>query len=145
MARETKPKSTDELLQLLSKADTLERFLDDNETDLSSINTTDYLKAMLVQHKISRQSALKAANLDYSLGYQILNGYRNPSRNALLRLALGIGLTLEETQRLLKIAQRGELYPKNRRDSAVIFCLQHQFGVIDAEILLERIDEELLD
>ncbi|MEA4949559.1 hypothetical protein SDC9_65917 [bioreactor metagenome] len=145
MARETKPKSTDELLQLLSGADTLESFLEDNETDLSSFNTTDYLKSMLVQHGISRQNALKAANLDYSLGYQILSGYRNPSRNALLRLALGIGLTFEETQHLLKIAQRGELYPKNRRDSAVIFCLQHQFGVIDAEIMLERVDEELLD
>ncbi len=145
MGRETKSKSTDELLQLLSKADTLERFLDDNETDLSSLNTTDYLKAMLVQHSISRQHALKAANLDYSLGYQILNGYRKPSRNALLRIALGINLTLGETQRLLRIAQRGELYPKNRRDSAIIFCLQHQFCVIDAEILLERVGEELLD
>ncbi|HOO52090.1 MAG TPA: hypothetical protein PLK94_12450, partial [Alphaproteobacteria bacterium] len=106
MARETKTKSTKELLQLLSKADTLEEFLDDHENDLQSLKTTDYLKAMLVCHNISRQNALKSANLDYSLGYQILSGYRKPRRNALLRLAFGIGLTLEETQRLLKIAQR---------------------------------------
>jgi hypothetical protein len=145
MARETKPKSTEELFQLLSKADALEGFLNDLERDLPSPNTTDYIKTILTHYNISRQNALKAANLDYSLGYQILNGYRKPSRNALLRLALGIGLTLEDTQRLLKIAQRGELYPKNRRDSAIIFCLQHQFGVIDTEIMLERVGEELLD
>jgi len=145
MARETKTKSTKELLQLLSKADTLEEFLDDHENDLQSLKTTDYLKAMLVCHNISRQNALKSANLDYSLGYQILSGYRKPRRNALLRLAFGIGLTLEETQRLLKIAQRGELYPKSRRDSAIIFCLQHHFSVIDTEIMLERIGEQLLD
>ena len=145
MFRDTKSKSTEELLQLLSKASTLEGFLDNHGDDILSLSTTDYLKAMLDCHNISRQNALKAANLDYSLGYQILNGYRNPRRNALLRLALGIGMTLDEAQRLLKIAQRGELYPKNRRDSAIIFCLQHRFSVIDTEIMLERIDEELLD
>ena len=63
---------------------------------------------------------------------------------ALIRLALGIGLTINETQRLLKVAQRGELYPRNRRDAALIYCIQHQTNVLDAEILLEQIGEKLL-
>ena len=145
MVRETKTKSTVELLQLLSKASTLEGFLDNHENDLVSFSTTDYLKEMLDCHGISRQNALKSANLDCSLGYQILNGYRKPCRNALIRLALSIGMTFEETQRLLKIAQRGDLYPKSRRDSVIIFCLQHHYNVIETEIMLERVDEELLD
>lgn len=145
MVRETKPKSTGDMLQLLSAANTLEDFLIEHTEDLPSTSTTGYLKAMLDCHGLSRQSALKAANLDCSLGYQILNGYRKPCRNALIRLALGIGMTFEETQRLLKIAQRGDLYPKNRRDSAIIFCLQHHYSVIDTEIMLERVGEELLD
>jgi len=137
--------STEELFQLLENTHQLADFLATHEEDLSSLSTISYLQQMLAQHNISKQTALEAANLNYSLGYQILNGYRNPSRNALLRLAIGIGLTLNEAQRLLKIAQRGELYPKNRRDAALIYCIQHRFNVIDAEILLEQVGEQLLD
>ncbi len=144
MAVKKKSASTEELFQLLQNTQQLEEFLTAHEEDLPSISTPAYLQQMLTQHNISKQSALEAANLNYSLGYQILNGYRNPSRNALIRLALGIGLTINETQRLLKVAQRGELYPRNRRDAALIYCIQHQTSVIDAEILLEQIGEKLL-
>ena len=112
---------------------------------IPNTSVTDYLKLLLERHQMSRQSALQAANLDYSLGYQILNGYRNPRRNALIRLAIGMHLTLDETQHLLKIAQRGELYPKNRRDAAILYCISHRLNLIDTEIILEKIGEELLD
>lgn len=145
MASKKKNASTEELFQLLENTHQLEDFLATHEEDLSCLTTIGYLQQMLTQHNISKQTALETANLNYSLGYQILNGYRNPSRNALLRLAFGIELSLDETQRLLKIAQRGELYPKNRRDAALIYCIQHRFNVIDAEILLEQVGEHLLD
>ena len=145
MANKKKSASTEELFQLLQNTHQLEDFLATHEEDLPSMSTTDYISQMLLKHNISKQTALEAANLNYSLGYQILNGYRNPSRNALIRLALGIELSLDETQRLLKIAQRGELYPKNRRDAALIYCIQHRLNVIDAEILLEQVGEQLLD
>ena len=137
--------STQELLQLLSNANTLEGFLDTNAEHIPNMSVTDYLKLLLERHQMSRQSALQAANLDYSLGYQILNGYRNPRRNALIRLAIGMHLTLDESQHLLKIAQRGELYPKNRRDAAILYCISHRLNLIDTEIILEKIGEELLD
>ena len=145
MAQDKKSKTTDELLRLLSQTSRMEDFLDKYGDNLSELHPADYLRQMLTQHRISKQDALKAANLDYSLGYQIFNGYRKPSRNALLRLALAMGLSLDETQRLLKIAQRGELYPKARRDAAILFCIQNRMDVFDADILLERIGEELLD
>ena len=137
--------STQELLQLLSNANTLEGFLDTNAEHIPNTSVTEYLKLLLERHQMSRQSALQAANLDYSLGYQILNGYRNPRRNALIRLAIGMHLSLDETQHLLKIAQRGELYPKNRRDAAILYCISHHLNLINTEIILEKIGEELLD
>ncbi len=145
MAQNKKAKTTDELLQLLTRSNRMEDFLDQHGEDLSELQVVEYLRQMLTQHHVSKQDVLKAASLDYSLGYQIFNGYRKPSRNALLRLSLAIGLSLDEAQRLLKIAQRGELYPKTRRDAAIIFCIQNRLDVFDAEIMLEKIGEELLD
>lgn len=54
-------------------------------------------------------------------------------------------LTLDETQYLLKLALRGELYPRNRRDAALIYCIQHKLNLIDTELMLDQLGEEMLE
>jgi hypothetical protein len=137
--------TTTALFSLLEKSHSLEAFLDEHESDLPAPNISDYLSYLLERYQLSKQAVIRAANLERSNGYQIFNGYRTPRRNALLRIALGMQLTLEETQYLLKLALRGELYPRNRRDAAIIYCIQHKFSLIDAEIMLEQLDEEILE
>jgi len=57
----------------------------------------------------------------------------------LLQLAFGLGLTVEETQELLKIAQKSPLYPKLLRDAAVMRCLYDQKTIDDAQVLLAQL------
>ena len=130
---------------MLQDTRSLQHFLDDHETDFLNITLTQYLALLLERHQLSRQAVFAASNLDRSLAYQIFNGSRRPSRNALLSIALGMHLTLPETQRLLKIAQRGELYPKNRRDAAILFCIFQRMSLIDTELLLDSIGEPCLN
>ena len=137
--------NTEQLLAMLQDTQSLQHFLDDHETDFLNITLTQYLALLLERHQLSRQEVYAASNLDRSLTYQIFNGSRRPSRNALLSIALGMHLTLPETQRLLKIAQRGELYPKNRRDAAVLFCIFQRMSLIEAELLLDSIGEPCLN
>jgi len=137
--------STTALFSLLEKSHSLETFLSEHESDLPAPTLTDYLAYLLERHAFSKQDVITAANLERSNGYQIFNGYRTPRRNALLRIALGMHLTLAETQYLLKVALRGELYPRNRRDAAVIYCIQHKFSLIDTEIMLDQLGEEILE
>ncbi len=137
--------STTALFTLLEKSHSLEAFLNEHESDLPAPNISDYLTYLLDRYQLSKQAVIRAANLERSNGYQIFNGYRTPRRNALLRIALGMHLTLLETQYLLKLALRGELYPRNRRDAAIIYCIQHKFSLIDAEIMLEQLGEEILE
>ena len=54
-------------------------------------------------------------------------------------------LSLEEAQYLLKLGQRGELYPRNRRDAALIYCIQHKLNLIDTELMLDQLGEEMLE
>jgi hypothetical protein len=53
-------------------------------------------------------------------------------------------LTVDETQRLLKIAQRGELYPRVKRDAAIIFCIQNKLTLYEMDDLLESVGESAL-
>ena len=136
--------STEELLRLLKDSQSLEGFYEQVGENLPPVSTPEYLKQLLKEHTLSKKEIIERANLERSSGYQIFSGLRNPKRNTLLRIALTMKLSLPEVQRLLKISQRGELYPKNRRDAALIYCIHRRLSLIDTEILLEGIGESLL-
>lgn len=87
---------------------------------------------------------MTAADVSKSYGYQILRGERVPGRDILLRTALSLGLSLKETQRLLAVGGCGALYPRVRRDAAVIFALNQKMALLQAEELLSSLPERSL-
>lgn len=87
---------------------------------------------------------MTAADVSKSYGYQILRGERVPGRDILLRTALSLGLSLKETQRLLAVGGCGALYPRVRRDAAVIFALNQKMTLLQAEELLSSLPERSL-
>lgn len=87
---------------------------------------------------------MAAANLSKSYGYQILRGERTPGRDVLLRTALALRLSLRETQRLLAVGGCGALYPRVRRDAAVVFALNQQMTLLETEELLASLPERSL-
>ena len=62
----------------------------------------------------------------------------NPSRNKLLQIAFAMNLDLDSTQKLLKIANVGILYPRIKRDSIIIFALNKKLDFFECEDLLEK-------
>ena len=84
------------------------------------------------------------AVISKSYGYQILRGERIPGRDILLRTAFALSLSLKETQRLLAVGDCGALYPKVRRDAAVIFALNQKMSLLEAEELLSSLPERSL-
>ena len=73
-----------------------------------------------------------------------MRGERVPGRDILLRTALALGLSLKETQRLLAVGGCGALYPRVRRDAAVIFALNQKMSLLQAEELLSSLPERSL-
>ena len=55
--------------------------------------------------------------------YQIFDGKRSAGRDVMLRIAFGMQLSVEDTQRLLTLSGNSSLYPKIRRDAALIYAL----------------------
>ena len=53
-------------------------------------------------------------------------------------------LSVDEAQLLLRIGGFAGLDPRRRRDSALIFALEKEYGIIEANELLDEIGEPLL-
>ena len=102
------------------------------------------LQELLNQAGVSAPEWIAAADISKSYGYQVLRGERIPGRDILLRTALVLRLSLKEAQRLLAVGGCGALYPKIRRDAAVIFALNQKMSLLETEDLLASLPERSL-
>lgn len=135
-------KSTEELLNLLKNLD-IEDFK--KSDSFQDINISVYLNDLLNEHGLQAKDIIIRLNMERSYTYQILNGRRQPTRNFLIRIAFLCQLSVNETQKLLSAARRPILYPRNRFDAAVLYCLQHQLSEEDLNKLLLDIGEDALN
>lgn len=98
-----------------------------------------------VRREISEKSTvIKNSELNEIYGYQIFSGKRIPSRDKLISISFGLELSLEETQTLLKYAGFAPLYPKQKRDSLLIWGKNHQFSIYQINELLYTENEDTL-
>ena len=133
--------STADLLKLIKETPNFTAFSDQVPEVFSVCEPSQYLKQLLAVHGLSKQSVIQAANLERSYGYQIFKGRRNPNRDILLSIAIAMQLSLPEAQHLLMVFERGALYPKNKRDAAIIYSLYRRFSLFETEYLLDQVNE----
>ena len=93
---------------------------------------------------LKRAAVVRAAGINETFGYQVFTGTRKASRDNLLKIALAMGCTLREANRLLKAGGVNELYCKNRRDAIIIFSLSQGASLQQAEEDLYRFGEATL-
>lgn len=134
-------KSTDELMNQIkrSRREEFVGSLKEGSTDASSM-----MKDILSEKKVEVKRAIDMLLLEPSYGYQVFNGRRKPIRVILLRFAIVFRLTLEETQRLLKMGEKQELYPRIRFDAAIIYGIEHRYSIEEVEDLLSEVGEKSL-
>ena len=132
-------KTTEELLNILKSKRSYDDFLKEQIDELYFASISEYLEILLAQKGLKKSDVITKANLDKSYAYQIFNGNKtNPSRDKLIMLAIGMELNLDETRTLLKISNVSDLYIRNPRDSAIIFCLENKLDLIRTN---EKLDE----
>ena len=134
---EGKQISTDELLKLLFKERSLERFLQVNESAYLNMEFSDYLSSWCRDHQEVPEQLIRRANLEKSFGHQLFSGRRRPSRDTVIQIAFAMGADVAETQKMLKIARKSLLYPRIKRDTVIIYCLHNHRSLVETEIILE--------
>lgn len=138
---------TIELMSILNNIDD-ESFLDDfintKSKDSNSLSISSFFQTICKNKKISKSNLIKNADIDRTYGYQILNGTKKPSRDKILQLCISASLSLEETNKALKIGNVGELYVKIPRDSILIFCINKGLDIMKTNDMLYNRDLETL-
>lgn len=137
-------KQTDELLKELDNTSDINQYLSTNRDELIEQNVAKYLNELLEKKEnLTKSKIIKSTSLSESYIYDIFRGEKsNPSRNKLLQITFAMSLDLETTQKLLKIAKVGILYPRIKRDSIIIFALNKNLDFFECENLLEQAEVE---
>lgn len=125
---------TEELLSELLVASDPQEFLEKHGIGTRSLS--EYLQMLLEEKDMRRIDVIRGADLNETFGYQIFMGQRKPSRNKILQIALAMGLSLQETNRLLQAGEANTLYCKDRRDAIILFCVEKGYP-------LQKVNEEL--
>ncbi|MBP3506228.1 MAG: helix-turn-helix transcriptional regulator [Lachnospiraceae bacterium] len=135
---------TNRLLELVkSSPETLGQMILSGEFS-EKVSLTDYLQELMMKHNITMMEIVRISLLSKSYVYQIFSGERMPSRDVLLRIGLAMNCTIDEIQHLLIHAQTGSLYPKVKRDAAILCCISQGFSLIETNEFLEYIEERPL-
>ncbi len=139
-------KSTDELMKILNSKKSYNEFFEEEVGELCFSSVVDYLEVLLNEKHLKKSDVIRKSNLDKNYAYQIFNGNKlNPSRNKMLMLAFGMGLSLNETRKLLKVCCLSDLYVRSPRDSIIIFGLNKKMSLIDVNESLSDFSFEILE
>ena len=92
-----------------------------------------------------RKDVINKSQLNYTYGYQILNGTRKPTKDKLIQICFGMGATVKETNRILMLADAGGLYSKNRRDCVIMFALNKGLSLQELNELLFELNEKMIE
>ena len=133
-------KSTEELAKELFRSKDVASYLKEEKKYLvGSMTLAEYIKSLLEEKKLNSVEVRNNSGIDKTYVYEIFIGKKkNVSRDKLLLLAFAMGLNLEETQRLLQIGGRCQLYSRDQRDAVIMFCIYHGNTVLQTE---ERLGE----
>ena len=133
---------TEDLLERLLTADSPEEYLDcDSLVDQELV---DYLEQLRRERGLKKADVIRGSALNSTFVYDIFNGKSKPGRNNAIMLAFGLHCSLRETQRLLRLVGVAELWPKNRRDAIIIWCINQGDDLTACDEELWRLGEETL-
>ena len=138
-------KSTDDLANEIKESNNILDFLAENHEEMQLGGLPQYLEEWLREKNLSKADVVRQSNLNRAYVYQIFSGRKYPSRDKVIALAFGLGLTSEETQALLKQAGYRELYPRDPRDALLLHSLSRGQTIIEANELLYDHNIEVLE
>ena len=141
--RRGKDLTTSKLLTLIRSATTFSEAIAAHDAT-EEPNFSAYLYELMTARSLTPKDIVALSGIERSYFYHILSGEKRPGRNMVLRMAFSMGATLNETNHLLKLAGLSDLYPRIRRDAALIFCLQRKYTLSATNDFLLNEGEEPL-
>lgn len=136
--------TTDKLTDVLRKTapDDLTAFFEEHWELIiqDSKPFSTYMRALLKAKGVRQQEMFICADIPEHYGYRLISEERHTrQRDVIIRLCIGGGFTLDETQKALRLAGFAPLYAKMPRDAALIIAINRIIGnVHQVNTLLEE-------
>ena len=118
-------KGTGDLEEELMSTDSIDSYIHDNEGYFFERSITEALEELYERKSVSKALLARQSGMSEVYLHQVFSGRRNPSRDRLLCLCIGLGASTEETQSLLQQAHHAPLYARDKRDAVLLFGLSH--------------------
>ena len=126
-------KTTEELMEILKQKKSIHAYFTEEIDELEFASLAEYLELLLNERGLRKSDVIKRSNMDKNYAYQMI------------ALAIGMGLNVLETRKLLKIAGACDLYARNPRDSVLIYCLHKGAGLMEVNELLSDYNLDILE
>ena len=134
-----------EVLATIDNTQDMEKFMEQPKVTNSFKTFPEYYRSLPRVKETTDSALIELSGIERSYYYQIMKGKRHPSRDKILRLCIGAGLTLRETTRALELSENAPLYPKSRRDIIITVAINQSATVIDTNLLLFEYGEKALE
>ena len=134
-----------EVLATIDNTQDMEKFMEQPKVTDSLKTFPEYYRSLPKVKETTDSALIELSGIERSYYYQIMKGKRHPSRDKILRLCIGAGLTLRETTRALELSENAPLYPKSRRDIIITVAINQSATVIDTNLLLFEYGEKALE
>mgnify|MGYP002577002157 FL=1 len=122
-------KTTGELTSELMSRASIDLYLSSNASSFSEQNVSELLTQLYEKKSITKAELARRAGISEVYLHQVFSGRRNPSRDRLLCICIGLGATLDEIQSLLKRVSYAQIYPKIKRDAIISFGVVHHMDL----------------
>jgi len=94
------------------------------------ITFSQYYNDILAEKNITLADARKQSGLSKDYAYGIINGHsKNPSKNKVLALCVAAHMTIDETNKALRLTNNSCLDVRNVRDACIVFYINK--GIYD--------------
>lgn len=139
-------KSTTELLNELKNFDSFKEYEKINKNSMINKTLSQYLCDLLEEKHLKKSDVIRKGELNESYAYQMFSGVKStPSKDKLICLSIGMDLSVDETNSLLKLAGLSPLYPRIKRDSIIIINMNSKKSVVEINEELYNEGEETLN
>lgn len=93
---------------------------------------------------INRKSMFAKLDMDVRNGNKYINGNRAIKRDVLLKIFIYLEYDLEQVNNVFKNYGYPQLYAKNKRDGAIIYCIYNKYDYLQTKRYLQNHKLDLL-
>ena len=140
-------KTTKELLETMKSSKNYYEYLEENRDSIciGKMKPGHALKVLIAESGMKKSDVISRSSIERHYAYQILEDKKNPSRDKMIMMCFGLGLSLEKANDLFKITGYPTLYARDMRDNIIIYCLEKSKNVIEVNLLLSEKNLPTLD